>query len=116
MAAIRINGSIRDWLNARNLRRMVRKGRFPEMVERHYVDLAEYGKDEAGLQALGYMVIAKKQTAPYVGYTLPASANGLTGHLDRRVQRRVASIHVLYSRRPEQGAEPSDHSAETATP
>lgn len=116
MGAIRINGAIRDWLNARNVRRMVRKGQFPEMVERHYVDLAEYGKDEAGLQELGYMVIAKKQTAPYVGYTLPASTNGLSGHLDRRVQRRVASIHVLYRRRPEHGAPPSDHRAETAAP
>lgn len=100
MAATRVAGSIRDWFNARDVRRMTRTQRFPETLIRHYVDLAEYGKDEAALQAIGYMAVAKDQTATHVGFTIPASTNGLTGHLDRRVQRRVASIHVLYRRRP----------------
>ncbi len=77
---------------------------------RHYFDFAEYGKDEAGLQSIGYMAVAKDQTPTHVGVTIPASTNGLTGHLDRRVQRRVASIHVLYRRRPTNPTEPGDTS------
>ncbi len=103
MAAIRIAGSIRDWFNARDVRRMVRKQQFPDPMLRHYFDLAEYGRDEAALLALGYMAVGKEVTATHVGVTLPASSNGVTGHLDRRIQRRVASIHVLYARRPEPG-------------
>ncbi len=100
MASIRVAGSIRDWFNARDVRRMMRRQVFPEALVRHYIDNAEYGRDEAGLQAIGYMAVAKDLTPTHVGVTLPASSNGATGHLDRRIQRRVASIHVLYRRRP----------------
>jgi hypothetical protein len=99
--AARVVGSIRDWINTRDVRRMTRTQRFPENLVRHYFDIAEYGKDEAALQAIGYMAVAKDQTPTHVGVTIPASTNGMTGHLDRRVQRRVASIHVLYRRRPD---------------
>ena len=100
MAAIRVVGSIRDWINVRDVRRMIRRQAFPEPLERHYFDRAEYAKDEAALLAIGYMVVARDETPTHVGVTIPASSNGVTGHLDRRVQRRVASIHVLYRRRP----------------
>lgn len=100
MAAIRVVGSIRDWFNARDVRRMVRRQVYPESLLRHYFDRAEYGRDEAALQAIGYMAVAKEETPTHVGVTLPASSNGVTGNLDRRIQRRVASIHVLYRRRP----------------
>ena len=79
---------------------MVRRQSFPDPFVRHYIDSAEYGKDEASLQAIGYMAVAKDVTPTHVGFTMPASSNGVTGHLDRRIQRRVASIHVLYRRRP----------------
>ena len=100
MAAIRVVGSIRDWFNARDVRRMVRWRAFPETMARHYFDQAEYGRDEAGLQSIGYMAVARDITPTHVGVTLPAASNGASGHLDRRIQRRVASIHVLYRRRP----------------
>ena len=100
MAAVRVVGSIRDWFNARDVRRMVRRQVFPDPFVRHYFDRAEYGRDEAALQAIGYMAVAKEETPTHVGVTIPAASNGVTGHLDRRVQRRVASIHVLYRRRP----------------
>jgi hypothetical protein len=100
LAALRVVGSIRDWFNARDVRRMVRRKKFPETLERHYFDDAEYGRDEAALQGVGYMAVGKDLTPTHVGVTIPASANGLIGHLDRRVQRRVASIHVVYQRRP----------------
>jgi hypothetical protein len=100
VAAVRVVGSIRDWFNTRDVGRMVRRQVFPDPLERHYLDRAEYGRDEAALQAIGYMAVAKDETPSRVGVTLPAASNGVTGHLDRRVQRRVASIHVLYRRRP----------------
>jgi hypothetical protein len=40
--------------------------------------------------------------------TLPASSNGVVGHLDRRIQRRVASIHGLYRRRPAPSSREND--------
>lgn len=112
MAAIRVVGSIRDWINTRDVRRMVRRQTFPEALVRHYFDLAEYGKDEAALQGIGYMAVGKDVTSSYVGVTIPASTNGLTGHLDRRVQRRVAYIHILYRRRPAPAPRPREPEAD----
>lgn len=114
MAAIRVVGSVRDWFNARDVRRMVRRQAFPEAMVRHYFDLAEYGKDEAALQGIGYMAVGKQVTPTHVGVTIPASTNGMTGHLDRRVQRRVASIHILYERRPAPASKPGDPQADAA--
>jgi hypothetical protein len=51
----------------------------------------------------------------HVGVTLPASSNGVIGHLVRRIQRRVASIHVLYRRRPAPAARVND-GADESTP
>ena len=106
MAPLRVVGSIRDWFNARDVRRMVRRQEFPDPFVRHYFDRAEYGRDEGALQAIGYMAVAKEETPTHVGVTIPAASNGVTGHLDRRVQRRVASIHVLYRRKPEAVSNP----------
>jgi hypothetical protein len=104
MGGTRIVGSFRDWLNARSVRRMLRSQAFPETLERHYWDGQEYGKDAAGLEALGYVPFSRTENEPYVGATLPAASNGVSGHLDRPVRRRVPSIHVLYRRAVTQGA------------
>ena len=70
---------------------------FPDPFERHYFDRAEYGRDEDGApRRSGYVAVAKDETPTHVGVTLPAASNGVSGHLDRRIQRRVASIHVVY--------------------
>ena len=96
---MRIVGLLRDWINGRDRRRLARHTQPPEDIERHYWDRTEYGKDAAGLNTLGYMEVSKRENAPYVqSPTLPAASNGVTGHLDRSVRRRVASIHVLYTR------------------
>ena len=116
MAAIRVVGSIRDWINARDVRRMTHRHAFPESLVRHYFDRAEYGKDEAALHAIGYMTISKDETPTHVGVTLTASSNGVTGHLDRRIQRRVASIHVVYRRRSAPTPRANDRVAETTAP
>ncbi len=39
MPAVRVVGSIRDWFNARDVRRMVRKQVFPDPFLRHYFEL-----------------------------------------------------------------------------
>ncbi|HVC05894.1 MAG TPA: hypothetical protein VND88_14560 [Candidatus Acidoferrales bacterium] len=105
MSAPRLVGSFRDWLNARALKRMVARQHFPETIERHYWDRKEFGTDAAALEAVGYAPLSTSVNDAYVGSgTLPAASNGVGGHLDRTVRRRVAPIHVLY-RRPETAAQ-----------
>ena len=78
---------------------MVAKQQFPETIERHYWDRREFGTDATALEAVGYAPISTTENDPYVrGSTLPATSNGVVGHLDRTVRRRVAAIHVLYRR------------------
>jgi hypothetical protein len=78
---------------------MIAKERFPETIERHYWDRQEFGTDAAALEAVGYAPLSTSENDPYVnGSTLPAATNGVVGHLDRTVRRRVAAIHVLYQR------------------
>ncbi len=98
MTAARVVGSFRDWLNARELRRMVSTQHFPETIERHYWDRKEFGTDAAALESVGYAPLSTSENDPYVSGTLPAASNGMGGHLDRTVSRRVAAIHVLYRR------------------
>jgi hypothetical protein len=100
MATTRVVGSFREWLNARETRRMVRRQRFPESLQRNYWDRAEFTKDAAELEALGYAAASTEENDPYVTATLPAASNGVSGHLDRTRSRRVAAIHVLYTRQP----------------
>ena len=76
MPGARIAGSIRDWINARDVRRMVRKQAFPDPLVRHYFDLAEQSRDEAALLAIGYIPVTKVETAASGGVKIPASTNG----------------------------------------
>jgi hypothetical protein len=41
---------------------MVRRQTIPETLVRHYFDQAEYGGDEAGLLAIGYIAVARDLT------------------------------------------------------
>ncbi len=106
MATTRVVGSFREWLNARDTRRMVRRQQFPESLQRNYWDRTEFRKDAAELETLGYTATSTEEDDPYVTTaTLPAASNGMSGHLDRTRTRRVAAIHVLYTRHP-RAAEP----------
>jgi hypothetical protein len=99
---MRIVGSIRDWINARDRRRLAGHGQPPENLLSHYWDRTEYGKDAAGLNVLGYSPVSESRNDPYVvSPTIPAASNGVMGHLDRSVRRRVPAIHVQYTRHPE---------------
>ena len=57
-------GSLRDWINGRDQRRLARHTQPPEDIERHYWDRAEYGKDAAELSILGYREVKKGRTTP----------------------------------------------------
>jgi hypothetical protein len=98
MATTRVVGSFREWLNARETRRMVRRQRFPESLQRNYWDRQELRRDAAQLEALRYSAASTEENDPYISATLPAASNGVSGHLDRTRRRRVAAIHVLYTR------------------
>jgi hypothetical protein len=98
---MRIVGALRDWINTRDRRRLAHHRQPPERILRHYWDRAEHGKDAAGLNVLGYRQVSETRNDPYVASpTIPAASNGVMGHLDRSVRRRVAAIHVQYTRRP----------------
>jgi hypothetical protein len=98
---MRIIGSLRDWINARDRRRLAGQRQPPENILRHYWDRAEHGKDAAGLNVIGYTQVSETRNDPYVvSPTIPAASNGVMGHLDRSVRRRVPAIHVQYTRRP----------------
>ena len=90
----------RDWLNARDARKLSRAASPPPTVEKAYWHETEYapGLDAArGARIRGRVEVASD---PYVSATLPADTGGVMGHLSRTVRRRVPSIHVIYQRTP----------------
>jgi hypothetical protein len=98
MAPRWLGGGFNDWLNARAARRLVRSGKFPATIERAYWNAAQYERDSARLDTIGYEVDSEADSDPYLSSTIPASAGGAMGHLDRQVERRVPSFHVTYRR------------------
>jgi len=100
---------LRDWLNARDARRLARRRELPATIERSYWHSIEYAKDAARLESLGYSEASEADNDPYVRASLPAAAGGVSGQLGRTVERRVPSMHVIYQRRfatPEGDAKP----------
>ena len=94
----RLGITLRDWLNARDVRRMTRRRQFPETLERAYWDRTEYSNDSARLEAIGYVVASETDNDPYVRAEIPAASGGVNGILSRTVARRVPDIHVIYRR------------------
>jgi hypothetical protein len=88
----------RDWLNARDVRKLSRAASPPPTVEKAYWHETEYSRDSTRLGALGSEVASEVASDPYVSATLPADTGGVMGHLSRTVRRRVPSIHVIYQR------------------
>lgn len=86
----------RDWLNARDARRLSHEAVRPDTVERAYWHDTEFTRDSIRLEALGYAVASEVENDPYVSTTIPADTGGVMGHLSRTVTRRVPSIHVIY--------------------
>ena len=92
------SGRIQDWLNARDVRRMVRRQSFPESIERTYWNDGEFTRDAARLRAAGYEATSESESDPVVSSTIPAGGGGVMGNLDHTVERRVPSLHVIYRR------------------
>jgi hypothetical protein len=98
---------LRDWLNARDARKLSCAASPPATVEKAYWHETEYARDSTRLEALGYEVASEVASDPYVTATLPADTGGVMGHLSRTVRRRVPSIHVIYQRAAAGVAHPS---------
>jgi hypothetical protein len=86
----------RDWLNARDARRLSHSASRPETLEKAYWADTEFTRDSTRLAALGYEVASEVDNEPYVSATLPANTGGVMGQLNRTVRRRVPTIHVIY--------------------
>lgn len=82
---------LRDWLNARDVRRWERRGRLPPVMERTYWTPYEYGRDLARLQRCGYHVTAERVTTPYPDLTPNVTLLG-----PRRVRARGPRSVLLY--------------------
>lgn len=95
---------LRDWLNARDARRMVRRQQFPETVERTYWNAPEYTRDAARLEQLGYLVESETDNDPYVtSGSIPRGGSGPDSQYGRLIRRRVPIVHVIYQRRASTG-------------
>lgn len=91
-ASYDIAGPLRNWLWTRDARRMAARRRFPPELRRSYWNEAEYQRDRARLEALGYGIATADQSDPYI--TPPVwSGGGLPP------RRRVPVYHVLYEHR-----------------
>lgn len=86
----------RDWLNARDARRLSHRAVRPDTVEKAYWHDTEFTRDSTRLAALGYEVASEVENDAYVSTTIPANTGGVMAHLSRTVTRRVPSIHVIY--------------------
>ena len=91
--------AFRDWLNARQARRIARRQPLPDTIERAYWRATDYEKDSRRLDGLGYVVASETENAPYV--TGASVARGETSgyYSGRTMRRRVPSYHVIYERR-----------------
>jgi len=91
-----LGATLRDWLNARDLRRWRRRGSLPPTLDRTYWTAYEYGRDLGRLQASGYRVTLERVSTPYPDLTPNVTPAG-----PRRVRaqvRRVSRYRVSYER------------------
>jgi hypothetical protein len=88
-ASYDIAGPLRNWLWSRDARRMAARKHFPAQLRRSYWNEAEYQRDRARLEALGYVVASSDRSEPYV---TPPVWTG-PGPPPRR---RVPIHHVVY--------------------
>ncbi|HKR99721.1 MAG TPA: hypothetical protein VJU79_09420 [Candidatus Dormibacteraeota bacterium] len=93
-------GPLRNWLWARDARRMHETGRRPDTIERSYWTAAEYERDSPRLEALGYIVASRSESEPYV-----------SGPPDPRTlrppsRRRVPILYIVYELDPRSAGQP----------
>jgi hypothetical protein len=86
-----LGASLRDWLNARDLRRWVRGGSLPPSVERTYWTAYEYQRDLGRLQQHMYRVTWQQTVTPY-----PDTSPNITPSGPARVRARSNRSVMLY--------------------
>jgi len=86
-----LGATVRDWLNARDLRRWRQRGLLPPALERTYWTPYEYDRDLGRLQACGYRVTLETVSKPY-----PDLTPNLTPAGPRRVRARDRRRALLY--------------------
>jgi len=91
-ASMDIASPLRNWLWARDARRILARNRYPETLRRAYWNEAEYQNDKHRLAALGYVISSEELNDPYVS---PPAWMG-PGQPPRR---RVPAYHVIYEHR-----------------
>lgn len=93
--------ALRDWLNARDVRRWERSGAWPPTVDRTYWTAYEYQRDLGRLQARRYNVSQQRSTpsfpdlAPNVTTVGPRRVRAQGGH--RALLYRVSYERVSYA-------------------
>src|SRR5690349_5124469 len=86
-----LGAALRDWLNARDLRRWQRRGALPPSLDRSYWSFYEYHHDLGRLQRCGYHVTVERATRPY-----PDLTPNITALSPRMVRARGAHSVMLY--------------------
>lgn len=87
---------LRNWILARDARKLARQAQPPAHVSRTYWTGRDYERDSARLALLGYFMVDESRNAPHVTVHL----GGRTGYRGGRVvRRRVPIFHVTYGRR-----------------
>jgi hypothetical protein len=88
---INLGAAIRDWLNARDLRRWERSGSWPPTLERAYWTPYEYQRDLGRLQRRMYRVAWQQTAQPYQDLTPNVTIIG-----PRQVRARAYRQALLY--------------------
>ena len=91
MATIDPGAALRDWLNARDVRRWQRRHSLPRILERAYWTAYEYQQDLGRLQRFRYRVIHTRALGAY-----PDLTPNITPAGPRMVRARPARRAVLY--------------------
>ena len=92
-----LGAALRDWFNARDLRRWQRRGALPPSLDRAYWTPYEYQRDLGRLQRCGYHVTLERATRPYPDLTPNVTAAG-PRLVRARGPRSVMLYRVSYSR------------------
>ena len=94
---------LRDWVLAREARKLAKRTEPPTHVERTYWTGRDYRRDCARLALIGYSMVDESHNAPYVTVQLGARTGYGAG---RVVRRRVPIFHVTYARRSPESETP----------
>ena len=98
-STVDLAGPLRSFLWGRDARKMQRRNRFPETLERAYWSRRQYDRDSERLRALGYRVTSVEAVEPFI--TLPSyPIFGRASTRPRRLRVPCIYAHYAYDRTP----------------